>query len=522
MYRSLIPLLSTYNGPSYLLHAIETCYALQIPQTNVRVTPVIGAWSAPEVEPYYSQSHLDQTEQIDPDRLFAQLCINVRSDNRLRRFLPMVAVGLPTLAQIRDGDQRNRTLRETFERCYRTLDDSDWTNIETPTERLTRQLCAQFPELLTAGTTFEKASKQILVVRSGRFEERERPENAKAAAREIDPDRPQQYALKFVELFFTQAFFAIAAADMMGGFSYQISIEPEGRSIGVEITADSDVRQVVRWLQTYPHKPIKEIVYPERDKKEQGEWDAYFRQHPDHDNIFETASALLTERDPAIIALFGDIRRSYQEGRQEPISSPEMLTLARRYLPEYVPDYPQQYAVTGGMNVEGILLNLIFDAWLEQGSFLGLTREDWMLFTAAEQLILCTLLLQRRQEFDPCALFQTALRATIDPGVQTVLEMFQREPVRLGEPLAQPGRTLSLDGVAALRSPKIIVRTPIDYTCDPTAPELERKIHLIARLFLPAHITMQILWQVSWAELGRSAYLQQSPGGPGPASRLNA
>ena len=528
MHLSRIPFLAARNGPSYLLHAVEALHTLGVPQANIRLVPVIGRCGDTEVEPY-SQPDLMQTESFDPYRFRARLGINVRDDSRLCRFLPLAAIGMAPLNEVAAWREEGYTAGKAYHALYRRLEEiaPDWTNNETPAERLTLQLCLRFPEMRDLSARLEANSDRILTatsIRAGHWQDRLNAyttTHPPHSLRRIENDAPCLTVQSLVELFFTQAMLLIATADMMGGFRYELPIEPTGRALGISISAEADLREVTRWLHTYPHLPLPRNRYSEREARERAEWEEYFAAHPDHDNVFETARKLWTEEDPAIIALFGDIRAQYDRGRNEAFTSDEMLTLAREHLPDYVPAYPRQFAVTGGMNLEGMLVSLM-ETWLEKGPFLGITYDDWELFTPEQQMVLCGLLMQRRSMLDQSALFQTATRLLVDPGIATVLETFHLEPVRLGKPLAQMNRTLSLKGAVALHTPEMVVKIPLDRERDPRSQSMEQRVKVVARLFLPIHIPLKMIWQIDRPRLGKSTYLRRGsrPDQTGPATRL--
>ena len=524
---SAIPLMAAHNGPSYLLHTVETLHALRVPLANVRLLPVIGRWCGTEVEPYYHDNAWARAARPDMRKMRVRLGVSVREDNRLRRFYPLVAVGMPSQEAVRAWRERGETAASGFrELCARLGDiDPEWTNNEPPAERLCRLLCRQFPELRDSLERLEGAGRDMLPassIREGRWDDRQAIAPGQRGARRVAGEAGQRAAQALVDLFLTRSLLAVATADMMGGFAYELPIEPKGRAIDVEISDNSDARGVAKWLQTYPHHPLPTARYIPPEAREQQEWDEYFRLCPDHDNIFETAPKLWTEEDPAIIALFGDIRAQVNAGHEAKFTSEEMLTLARKRLPDYLPHYPRQFAVTGGMNLEGILLTLL-ETWMAQEPtrrFLGLSVEDWRLFAPDEQLILGELLLQRRQTLDQTALFQTVARLLVDSGIATVVESFRLEPVRLGQSLAQLGVTLSLNGVCALHAPEMVVTIPLDRDRDPRSPDVEQKLKIIARLFLPAHIPMRTVWKIDRPLLGVCTYLRRAGATTGPATRL--
>ena len=544
---SAIPLMMAHNGPSYLLHAVETLRDLRMPLSSVRLTPVIGRWCGTEVQPYYHDNAWARTAGPNPARIRVRLGISVREDNRLRRFFPLAAVGMASQEAVLRWRERGETASAGFRGLCARLGEIEpkWTNDETPAERLCRLLCRQFPELRDPHERLEGAGGGMLPassIREGRWDDRRDIAPGLRRTRAGMAEAGQEAAQALVDLFLTQSLLAVATADMMGGFAYELPIEPKGRAVDIEISDKSDARAVARWLQSYPHHPLPMPRYAPLEAREQAEWDAYFRLCPDHDNIFETAPKLWTEEDPAIIALLGDIRAhvnagddSNHESNQElnadadadanhekKFTTEEMLTLARKRLPDYLPHYPRQFAVTGGMNLEGILLGLL-QTWMTQEPtrrFLGLSVADWQLFAPDEQLILGELLLQRRQTLDQTALFQTVTRLLVDSGITTVVEAFRLEPVRLGQPLAQLGVTLSLTGVCALRAPEMVVTIPFDRDRDPRSQAVEQKLKIAARLFLPAHIPMKTVWKIDRPLLGVSTYLRRGNAATGPATRL--
>jgi hypothetical protein len=179
------------------------------------------------------------------------------------------------------------------------------------------------------------------------------------------------------------------------------------------------------------------------------------------------------------------------------------------------------------MNMEGVLL-LLLQKWLESGPVLGVAAVEWALFSPKHQVILCALLMQRRNVLDQCGLFHTAARLLVDPGIDMSVELFMPEPVRLGRPLAQPNRTLFLGGGIGLHAPSIELRIPMDRTQDPAAEPAERRLQILARLFKPVHIPLKFIWRVNRPVLASpieasSIYLTHPsrPDADGaPASRL--
>lgn len=523
MRQSTLPLFSTLNGPSYLLQAVDTLAALGLPAANLRLLPVIAQVTCPEVAPYLEQFAGLLPEEIHPEKLVVRLGINVRDDSRLRALLPLLAVGMPEPDAL-PGD--GAALLQWYATQYARLDEyaPEWTNDETPAERLARQLCQQFPELREPGTPVEQSSEQIWVYRHGQRLDERNPHIATRDEIEEAPPTQQRTARELAEVLLTQVLLSIACADMLGGFEFELPIEPPERAVDIHLDGNSDITELVRWLQAYPHRPRPQIRFEMADDREKAEWEAYFQAHPERDNLLTRGASLWTIDDPGVQAMHAAIRRLYGGERTEPLSSGQILRLAQRYLPEYTPHYPHQFAVTGGLNLEGIALTLI-SGWLRQGRFLGMGWEEWQLFSLNEQAILCALLIHRGHLPDQSALFEIGVRLFGHPGIQTWVEDFRPEPARLGAPLAQLGRTFALGGASALHAPEMVVRIPLDRTEDEEGAEKSlARLDVIRRLFLPVHVPVRYLWQVDRPILGVSTYLQNdnAPVGAGLACRLPA
>ena len=190
-----------------------------------------------------------------------------------------------------------------------------------------------------------------------------------------------------------------------------------------------------------------------------------------------------------------------------------MLLVAQKHLPEFVPKYPRQVEMTGGLNLGGILLGLI-SRWMEKGPFLGVSYDDWAMFRLEEQAILCSMLIQRRNETDQTALFKAAVVLLADPEIECWIESYFPEKAALGTPLAQMGRTLALGGVTTLHRPKMTLKIPRDRTRDACAEAIEARLAILQRLFLPVHIEMHCFWEIDKPVLGKSAYLKPDSAWP--------
>ena len=168
--------------------------------------------------------------------------------------------------------------------------------------------------------------------------------------------------------------------------------------------------------------------------------------------------------------------------------------------------FPQN-GLIGGMGLDDVLLRLMQD-W-QDDDFLGMTSEDWRLFAEPEARgILWTLLLKRREMTDWGALFDRAARLLVSEEVGIHLQAYQGVESRMGTPLAQMGLTLMLEGEALLRSPEVIVYLPHDRLQEPDGENAQKRLEVLGRLFLPAHVPLRCRWAVDAAVLDETAWLE--------------
>ena len=481
------PLLSSWNGPAALAYVVQVLEERGIPVSRVRLIPEIGHPAHREILPYYD--HLseagDRSYERRVDELMIRLGVNVRTNNRLARFFPLIAIGMPSSSRY----------SERFSSENIAID-------EPPVERLTRQLCEQYPELREdLARSTEQPTKRLLLIRQGRVVGVEK--ELVLPDEKVDwQDETLRYhvARELAELIFTNAFLFIAYLDILGGVEFVFPFEPEGRQIPVILNNLSRLEDVVRWLNLYPHLPV--CVYPKEEQEENLEF--YIEQ----ERAAGATGGLWTEHDVAVQQIYSTIRQSYEEGRIEDWKPDEILALVRRYLPEYVPFYPQQSSVIEGLNLNSALIRMM-RRWWQQGTFLGFQQETLNIFTPEELVVLEMLIILRRCTVDWLALFRTALRLLVHPDIQTSIEQFMPRPVRLGTPFAQLGRTFFIGKLPLWHDPQVVVHLPWDRTQQASlVQQVEDKVNLLIRLFVPAHLPVRCYWHVDWARLGETAYLE--------------
>lgn len=559
-----VPFLSTFNGPSFLLHAVQRMHDLGVPRANIRLLPVLGHYAEPEIVSYKNifakqfyfgeELKLDegssrtvhptdwtehpalQPKQWSGENLQVRLGVNARFDDRLFPIAPLITVGFlkKELFSQRDhslflGEWARQMYHQEHERLLR--EGLDWMEGEPPVLAMARQLTALYPaEFRDIDLPPWKPSETILLYHQG-------------AARDVLNTylyQPPDYegrdkhqgivARELMEQFFTEAFLILAGADLIGGFDYIYKVEPNARDIDLEINALSPLRDVLLWYKMYPHLAIPPARLDGMSDEQRRDWEKFYQENPPKDEtIFEAISNLWTEHDPAFKKIDAEIKGFYEKGRQEPVSSTEMLTLASKHLPEYEPHYPRQIGVVGGLNLPGIVLHLIA-SWInedEETGFMGVRFDQLSLFSAEQQIALCAMLMQRRQVVDYAGLFRIAVQCLIHEEIEVWHERYEPYPSEMGTPLAQLGKSLVIKGSAAFHKPFLMVYIPLDRTQSPDADLIEEKLGVLIRLFLPLHLSadIKVRWKVDWAILGETAYLQGYAGPnefsmPRPGARL--
>ena len=337
-----------------------------------------------------------------------------------------------------------------------------------------------------------------------------------------------------IELFYTWAMMAIATADNLVGLEYVLPLEPKGRVISLEINGRSSPKEIARWLHHYPH-------YPRLSKREKGEpgWDWQeddFGIQQIHKELTHFYGGKHEEAGGKIQSVWRQGLKANvappplsPEGKRDvnlTLSTQEILARVSRQLPQYVPNYPTQSMITGGLNLEGILISLM-EKWRTKESFLGIDQQEWeRIFSPVEGMILSSLLVLRTQVPDQRLLFQEAAKLLIHSEIEVWQEVYAPRPTRLGTPLAQLNGTLTLKKNVVLHAPEMILRIPLDETRDEQEPEISEKIRVLQRLFLPVHLPLRAIWNVNRPRLGKTAFLngKASPthlGNPAPVSRVN-
>lgn len=505
-----MPLLSSWNGPASLVHVVQVLETLGVPSSCIRLLPVVGHFAHREILPYQERlSEMGQIpKEINVPNLVIRLGVNVRPDNRLARFVPLVALGMPPSKALTLWLESNEPLSAFVQRWYSEQYSQGLESILPPRETFVRhlayQLCEQYHELMEVESSSEQPAKRMFLIRQ---------QQAIELLSEYTPDgdlvlsedsSPSHLAQEFVEIIFTNAFLTLALADMLGGFEFIFPMEPEGRELQITLNAQSRIGDVIRWLHLYPHRSLFPLVTTSEYERQRV---GAVQELMETGQFGNAKQCLWTEQDPAVQQLYEWIRRQYAAGRTSELTPDEILGMVRRYLPEYIPAYPRQSSIIEGINLRGALLHQMHD-WWQKGTFLGIDHEIMDHFTPEEKVVLEMLILLRRYVSDWFSLFQTALCLLVHRDIKAEIEAFIPSPSKLGTPFAQLQKTLRIGMNPLLHAPRVTIYIPLDHTQQSAGTkEAEHRLRLLARLFVPIHLPIRYRWSVDWAILGETAYI---------------
>jgi len=518
-----LPCLSSWNGPAALPHVLRILDTLGVPTSYVRLLPMQGHFAHREILPY----HETVADQISPQgedavlELRIRLGVNVGANNRLARFAPLIALGLPSPRWLSAWRSTSEPLACSVRRWYteqflqRREPRLDSEVSETPVERLARQLCEYYHEFQESESEQELPSTRLLIIRQQKIIELLNDYTYVDDYNAQSDQITSRLAQEFAEIFFTNTFIALALADLLGGFEFELPLEPEGCPIPVRLNARSRIEDVVRWLRTYPHYPLESLTQVKSGRPP----DHLDKEPPDGKKGTDDEWSLWSEQDPAVEQLFSAIREQYAKENGGNLTPAEMLALVRRYLPEYIPCTARQSCIYEGINLRGALLTLMH-IWWQRGDLLGISPESMEMFTPEEKVVLEMLILLRHDVADWFSLLQTALRLLVHPAIKAELVTHILAPSRLGTPFAQLQKTLVIGTVPMCHAPQVTIHIPLDRTEQQNwIAKVENKLMLLTRLFVPAHLPVHYQWSVDWAVLGKTAYLKKTvPAGAEPAT----
>ena len=226
----IYPQLSGVNWPSYLLQAWLTLHHAGIPPQHIRFLPEVGHFAVPEVteeaveEDFERRSELAELRhprgpqydpqtgrvtvyQVDPRLVRPRLKVNVRADRRLQygtnaqgeeivlsdrqvgrlaHFMEPLMAGLPADAEMSPSPDMAGDRSATGDGSAELEDETAGGRagrVEKPVARLTRQVCARYPELMA---TVPYAPRLLLGRWADALERALRAEDAPAQARFVE------------------------------------------------------------------------------------------------------------------------------------------------------------------------------------------------------------------------------------------------------------------------------------------------------------------------------------------------
>lgn len=524
-----LPPLSAVNGPANLAYLVQQLEWLQAHPAAIRLIPHFGHALDREILPYEELRTISVRSALrDPNQVGAlQLQVNVRDDNRLRRYVPLITVGLLPDASLED-DWSNLLLRYEQERqrlqealTVATFKDVPFLPVTAlqSFESLIERLLTHYPYLADLDTPYD-------VQMDGVIYPKRQDTNITDESAEWYTWRCQTRTLREVlQVFFTQAFLLIGSIDLIRGREYVFPVILEERICAVPLTMPTSTAAIADWLQAFPHYPAKRVempteqisapaLSPARPTLRMPSFGAAEpeRNEPENEKTDLTREtlkelhALWTTADPAVQQLASAWQQAC-EAKGQPLNTQEILALVHRFVPDYLPTQPAQARLIGGWDLTMLLLRHIRHRW-SKIRLLGVSGSDLQRFEPPERELIEGLLILRRAFADPVRLFQIAARVAVGSDVEVEQALYQPIGCELGSDRAALGISLAISALAQLHQPRICVYLPLDRTEYPQQAEFAlHKLRILQRLFLPAHIPVVYRWKIDWAILGETCFL---------------
>lgn len=533
-----LPSFSSLNGPANLAYLVQQLELMQVHPAAVRLIPYFGHGVDREILPYKETRPSNPRETCyeslwnrlrDPKQVGAlQLLVNVRDDNRLKRYVALLTVGVLPDAQLRGDwerlldyyEQERQRLVEQLAAPERedTPDNQLPVTAQQCFELLIQHLVNRYPELADLEDPYDVTNNGVIIPKRWSSETQETSAEWRAWRRQTRTLR------EILEAFLTHVFLIIGCIDLIGGREYSLAVLSNERICALPLKPPISIQAVSDWLLAFPHHPPlrgheraedpEELPPPPRlvlrmpsfapAEPRNGQSNS-----PNTDITRETLAeqrALWTTADPAVHQLTEALQRATAE-KGEPLGTDEILTLVNRHVPDYIPTHPAQARLIGGWDLTVLLLRHIRKRW-STGTFLGVSEEDLQIFEPLERDFIDGLLILRRAFADPVYLYQMAARVTVGSDVVAQQEPYQSIGCELGSDRAALGVSLAVSALAQLHEPRIQVYLPLDSTQFPEQAAFAiRKLRILQKLFLPAHIPVSYQWAVDWAVLGETAYL---------------
>jgi len=560
-----LPSFSSLNGPANLAYLVQQMELLGVRPSQVRLFPYFGHGAFREVLSYgeYHQderlSRASRSAAAPADDIRVHLLVNVRPDNRLHAFLPLLCVGL-----LPDSDCSQPQAWVDSKRLWQARYRQRWESMrQSPVAGGSEALAASSDAPSTAEQFFESWIEQLL----NRFPELNTDSDAPYELRapsartvlqhtplppesalegfEWDLWRSQTRTIReLMHWFLTNAFLLIGCIDLLAGKEYRYFVHESlpapskdapahssRRSVGIPINSQVTERTLCQWLHAVPHYLIEPLETEPNVRESSASasspaptpprWvkrPSFGRaaETPQQDAAQGAQAKPLTPEHPDIPALVEVLRkRATEKGADLEIA--EVLSLIRRYLPYYMPLFPTQTRVIGGTQLLTLMIRHLRGCWAD--GFIGIEPSELALFEPSEREVLEGLVVLRRVVADPFRLFQLAVRLTLGSDVGVDFVPYQPIVCLLGSCMAALSKTLVISERPRIHNPSVVVTLPLDRTQQPeSAQYVQRKLETLRRLFIPAHYALTVRWQVDWARLGETAHLSSAEGAKAGAS----
>lgn len=580
------PQLSGVNWPSYLLQAWLTLHQMGVPEKNLRFLPEIGHFALPEVveeepgEDWERHSGLMElrhpqsarydpaTERatvtaVNPRMICPRLKVNVRADviwrdtsqagapenltmqqvGRLAHFMEPLLAGLPALptGEALSGEQRDADA-EPAESAL-PENEAPRERVEQPLARLTRQICASYPELMrvvpveTRNILSAWAANLLRALESTEPEDRQRWLHQAAQAIPEKADRALlaewfeiQAGKSTLPLRQGDEAAAVGARARLREWGATLTLDtPNERATSTAVLAndlsDAEISQQRMLLQLLGDRLTQETG---RER---------------YRIVRELMEILTTEVFTSVAVLDYLWGIGWIHGQAEDFRLP----LGK------LPAEGVFLSFTGGLSQRTLLL-LLMQKWLQAEGFLGvfsrpLSSEfagspevlsafeddefafagrsvsildgfnpapeanlsdicDTNLLSAQERQELWSLVAWRREAPDPLLLLQTALQRLIDPGIEVQWDHYQNVGGGFNTLFSQPGATAALGGMVQVHYPGVTIYMPLIEDGDDAAIAAKSRLTLLLRLFLPVCLRADVIWKECVARMGQGSYLR--------------
>jgi hypothetical protein len=534
--RVIFPHLHGQNYPSYVLQVFMKLCRLGVPQENIRFLPDVCHFAEPEVfvEPMHEDPEPDSekmslrhpqgpmydsrtrrivVQEVNPEAVVPRLKVNIRSDRhfqyiyndlgdeigirdeqrgRLEHFMAPLLAGLPSLEEEEPA--------------------ADWLPEERPLARITRQVCARYPELMRGlDPEIADALQRISDSLWKAFSEKEPSRRAPFVQAALQALARQPDVVQVRDAFQLMAQ-KLPRQEMEGLADDQIrgAIEEFERMGGLLFIPDPAIRaqELGSLIGSYGERECDVLRTLIRE----------FQKRLSYENDIERARIVRELIEIMTTEAFIGVAVSdflwgvgWIHGRISEFRTDSGRTDRDGYV----------LSQTGGLDHRTMLAS-IMGRWAEEGTFLGVgapssqaeegvggrSRLEIGVLSAAEKRELWSLAAWRRDTPDPILLLETAARRLVHPQVWVELTRWVCAPSRFETLFVQPGVTAALGAQGWLHYPGVVIHVPLSEDEDDAAVQAKAKLEIVMRLFLPVCFRAEVVWQEAVARLDRPSYLQ--------------